>query len=108
MFFMYRAPEEPAAYWSAPREHLSFEQLIAYRGLSPQTIIKACVHEHNGDTFNMLVELAVDLPYAVFRPNTPAPVSSSTQQPVSSPSIPSSSSPSSVPSVSPPLEETLH
>jgi len=104
---MYRVLEEPAGYWSAPREHLSFEQLMAYRGLSPQSIVKAYVHQNNGDTFNMLVELAVDLPYAGSRPNTPAP--STSQQPASSPSIPSSSSPpSSVPSVSPPLEETLH
>lgn len=90
---MYRR-EEPAAYWSAPREHLSsIQQMIAYRGLSPQSLENAYVHENNGDSFNMLVELAVDMPYAISEPNTPPPSSS-----------PSSTS---VPSVSPPLEETL-
>jgi len=100
------AYEEPAAYWSAPREHLSlspiFQQQIAYRGLSPRSLENAYVHEFNGDSFNMLVELAVDMPY----------VTSSTSSPAShQPESPPSSSPScssSVPSISPSLEEPLN
>lgn len=99
------AYEEPAAYWSAPREHLSlspvFQQQVVYRGLSPRSLENAYVHEFNGDSFNMLVELAVDMPYAISS-NTPSPAS---HQPTSSPS---SSPSSSVPSVSPSLEEPLN
>ncbi|XP_024886346.1 homeobox protein TGIF2LX-like isoform X3 [Temnothorax curvispinosus] len=73
---------EPAAYWSAPREHLSqIEQIIAYRGLSQQSLKNAYAHQCNGDTFKMLVELAVDMPYATSssssRPSSITSVSSS-------------------------------
>ncbi|XP_018342895.1 PREDICTED: homeobox protein TGIF2LX-like isoform X5 [Trachymyrmex septentrionalis] len=97
--------EEPAAYWSAPREHLVspvVQQHIAYRGLSTRSLENAYFHEHNGDSFNMLVELAVNLPYAISLPNTPSPESRlSTSSPYSSPS-------SSVPSSLPSMEEPLH
>ncbi|XP_018405709.1 PREDICTED: homeobox protein TGIF2LX-like [Cyphomyrmex costatus] len=96
--------EEPAAYWSAPREHLVspvVQQHIVYRGLSTRSLENAYVHEHNGDSFNMLVELAVNLPYAISLPNTPSPESRlSTSSPYSSPS--------SVPSSLPSTEEPLH
>ncbi|XP_018358099.1 PREDICTED: homeobox protein Mohawk-like isoform X1 [Trachymyrmex cornetzi] len=99
------AQEEPAAYWSAPREHLVspvVQQHIAYRGLSTRSLENAYFHEHNGDSFNMLVELAVNLPYAISLPNTPSPESRlSTSSPYSSPS-------SSVPSSLPSMEEPLH
>ncbi|XP_018310936.1 iroquois-class homeodomain protein IRX-3 isoform X1 [Mycetomoellerius zeteki] len=97
--------QEPAAYWSAPRQHLVspvIQQHIAYRGLSTRSLENAYFHEHNGDSFNMLVELAVNLPYAISLPNTPSPESRlSTSSPYSSPS-------SSVPSSLPSMEEPLH
>lgn len=107
-FFIHRHNhQEPAAYWSAPREHLTpIQQLIAYRGLSPQCLENAFAHENNGDSFNMLVELAVDMPYASASRSLANTRPSSTSQPASSFSIPSSSPLSSVSSVSPSLEES--
>ncbi|XP_011696950.1 PREDICTED: iroquois-class homeodomain protein IRX-5-like isoform X2 [Wasmannia auropunctata] len=67
--------EEPAAYWSAPREHLSLspqlQQQIAHRGLTPRTIENAYLYEQNGNTFSMLAEVASDMP----RMSTPSPAS---------------------------------
>lgn len=104
--------EEPAGYWSAPREHLSpIEQMIAYRGLSPEAVQNAIVHENNGDSFKMLVELAADMAStnpvrntisSVFEPTSPSSI------PSPSTSSSTSSSSSSVPSASPPLEEPLN
>lgn len=62
---------EPAGYWSAPREHLSAtpgvqqqQQIeIHYRGLPPRTLENAFAHQDNGDSFRMLVEIAVASPY---------------------------------------------
>ncbi|XP_018358102.1 PREDICTED: homeobox protein Mohawk-like isoform X4 [Trachymyrmex cornetzi] len=73
------AQEEPAAYWSAPREHLVspvVQQHIAYRGLSTRSLENAYFHEHNESRL-------------------------STSSPYSSPS-------SSVPSSLPSMEEPLH
>ncbi|GAB1869879.1 Homeobox protein AKR [Camponotus japonicus] len=62
---------EPAGYWSAPREHLSAtpgvqqqQQIeVHYRGLPPRTLENAFAHQDNGDSFRMLVEIAVASPY---------------------------------------------
>ncbi|XP_011629975.1 homeobox protein Meis2-like [Pogonomyrmex barbatus] len=68
---------EPA-YWSAPREHLltapSVQQHIELqnRGLSSRSLENAYFHQHNGDTFNMLVELAVEMPYAISPSGSPS------------------------------------
>ncbi|XP_070530213.1 homeobox protein TGIF2LX isoform X2 [Cardiocondyla obscurior] len=98
-----RSPEEPAGYWSAPRQHLSpieLEFTFKVRGLSTQSLKNAFVHETNGDSFNMLVELAVDMPYATSQPNTPhtsSPTAFDEPQPSSSMPSPASSVPSAVP-----------
>lgn len=71
---------EPAAYWSAPREHLSAtpgvqqqQQIeIHYRGLPPRTLENAYAHQDNGDSFRMLVEIAVASPYEPPRQRPPS------------------------------------
>ncbi|KAL6444022.1 hypothetical protein ACFW04_001755 [Cataglyphis niger] len=71
---------EPAAYWSAPREHLSAtpsvqqqQQLeVHYRGLPPRTLENAFAHQDNGDSFRMLVEIAVASPYEPSRQRPPS------------------------------------
>lgn len=100
--------EEPAAYWSAPREHLSspiFQQHIA-RGLTLQRLENAYLHEQNGDSLNMLAEVAVELSYADSIP--PSPHSNQSLQSRSSPmcSLPTSSPLSSISPIFPPLEES--
>lgn len=102
-------PNEPAPYWSAPREHLApIQQNIAYRGLSPRSLENAYVHAYNGDALNMLVEIAVDMPYAITPSDTSSPSFKSSHQPDVSPSVVFFSSPSSAPSVSPSLDEALN
>lgn len=103
------APNEPAPYWSAPREHLApVQQNIAYRGLSPRSLENAYVHAYNGDALNMLVELAVDMPYAIAPSDTSPPSFKSSHRPVSPVSVLFFSAPSSAPSVSPSLDEALN
>ncbi|XP_072749611.1 uncharacterized protein [Anoplolepis gracilipes] len=71
---------EPAAYWSAPREHLSAtpgvqqqQQIeLHYRGLPPRTLENAYAHQDNGDSFRMLVEIAVASPYEPSRQRSPS------------------------------------
>ncbi|XP_029171587.1 iroquois-class homeodomain protein irx-5-like isoform X3 [Nylanderia fulva] len=70
---------EPAAYWSAPREHLSAtpgvqqqqQMELHYRGLPPRTLENAYAHQDNGDSFRMLVEIAVASPYEPPRQRSP-------------------------------------
>ncbi|XP_036147505.1 homeobox protein Mohawk isoform X2 [Monomorium pharaonis] len=89
--------EEPAAYWSAPREHLSsspiFPEDIARRGLTYQSLENAYFHQQNGDNLNMLAELAVELSYIDSVPPSPT---SNQSEPLSSMQASSSLSPSPV------------
>ncbi|XP_020287999.1 homeobox protein TGIF2LX-like isoform X2 [Pseudomyrmex gracilis] len=68
-----KSPPEPAAYWSAPREHLlaapevqQQQQIeIDSRGMPPGSLENAFFYQDNGDSLHMLVELAVARPYAL-------------------------------------------
>lgn len=67
-----KSSTEPAAYWSAPRDHLSAapevqkqQQIeIDSRGMPPGSLENAYFHQDNGDSLRMLMELAVARPYA--------------------------------------------
>nr|XP_012226958.1 PREDICTED: homeobox protein TGIF2LX-like isoform X3 [Linepithema humile] len=74
---------EPAAYWSAPREHLltvpgvqQQQQIeILNRGLPLRSLKNAYIHQDSGDNFSMLVELAVARREATYAMNEASAVS---------------------------------